>query len=397
MTKAPEISLDLLGISAINSFKRANSGTREAMMSTHVGQSPVVVGNEPRRIFTGAEAEIADFDFMIHFPVDVKILHIINKYVPTMGQGSIRDNPITYIFYEDYHDPKKTVGVLAVPKFASHHKDFGYTLHKRKDVWERIRVGAYISADEIIACSSAVKGDLSYGMGIEAETAFMSVPAGIEDGQWVSESFLKRMGAEGSQMRIASWGNKMFPLNLYGDSTHYKPFPDIGDRVRDDGLLFALREHNPEMAVTEMTPKALREVDYTFDRTTYVNQPGALITDITVFYDDRLNPSPTPLGMSAQAMKYYDAGAVFHRAVLDFYTSHLTRWGRKLFITPALGQLVYEAQVYLPSTEKRKLSRQYRLDQLDEFRVEISYQYQLRPGMGFKFTDLHGGSKPRLV
>lgn len=31
-------------------------------------------------------------------------------------------------------------------------------------------------------------------------------------------------------------------LNIYGDETHHKPFPDISEKIRADGAVFALRD-----------------------------------------------------------------------------------------------------------------------------------------------------------
>jgi hypothetical protein len=48
--------------------------------------------------------------------------------------------------------------------------------------------------------------------------------------------------------------------------------------------------------------------------------------------------------------------------------------------------------IYLPQAEgQRKLSRMYRLDPLDEWRVEITYESLKVPGGAYKITDFHGG------
>lgn len=47
--------------------------------------------------------------------------------------------------------------------------------------------------------------------------------------------------------------NNVFPLNLYGDENTYKPFPNIGDLVREDGMIVALRK-GPATHSTEVDP-----------------------------------------------------------------------------------------------------------------------------------------------
>ena len=63
-----------------------------------------------------------------------------------------------------------------------------------------------------------------------------------------------------------------------------------------------------------------------------------------------------------------------------------------LRITPEFRQLVVEALMFLPQDfRKRKLTRMHRLDQLDEWRVELTYETIKMPGEAFKATDYAGG------
>ncbi|MFO5890522.1 hypothetical protein ACLBSJ_32400, partial [Klebsiella pneumoniae] len=84
----------------------------------------------------------------------------------------------------------------------------------------------------------------------------------------------------------------------------YKPFPDIGDVIRPDGVIFAIRDHDDDLAPAEMTPRALRTLDRTFDRAV-IGTPGAKVIDIDIWRDERVNPSPTPTGKDAQLVKYH--------------------------------------------------------------------------------------------
>lgn len=386
-----EISVDLLGVNAMDPYFENNSSPRKAMFSTQIGQAPVVDGNTPRRIFTGAELKYGENTFDVKLPCDATILKILRKYPVGMGQSAIRHNPVTVILYEDYYDPHKTIGVLEVPDFLSFHQEFGYRLKKNDKIWGDLSPGTMLEKNTILARSGAVRDNGQYGVGLEAEVAFMSLPGTIEDGFEVSESFLDRMQSRTYATLVGNWGRKAFPLNLYGDDTHYKPFPDIGDRVREDGMVFALREIDDDLGVAEMTPRALREVDCAFDRPLY-GKPGAKVVDVSVYHDDRVNPSYTPVGMDLQARKYYDAQVNYYKSLMDEYRRLLQRRGKTLRITPELNRLLVEAQMFLPvAGDRRKLTRMYRLEQLDEWRVEVTYENEMHASNGYKFTDLHGG------
>jgi len=389
--KRGELGVDLLGINALDPFFRNSSSPRKTMFATQIGQAPVVDGNTPRRIFTGAEAEYAKYTFDVKFPCHATVLKVLHKYPLSAGGDAIRHNPVTAILYEDYYCPFKTIGVLMIPDYCSMHQEFGFPYKRVSQNWERMAAGAQFAKDEALVVSPAVRENGEYGYGVEAEAAFMSMPGTIEDGFILSESFLKKMTPTAYSTLVGNWGRKTFPLNLYGDDTHYKPFPDIGDRIREDGVVFALREIDDDMGIAEMTPRALREIDHGFDRPLY-GKPGARVVDVTVFHDDRLNPSHTPLHMDTQARKYYDAHVHFYQSLMEEYNRLKRRRKQSLKITPEFNRLLVEAQVFMPTPmERRKLTRMYRLETLDEWRVEVTYEYKMPAGEGYKLSDTHGG------
>lgn len=386
-----EIGPDLLGLSALNPFKRNNSSPRDAMYTTHLGQAPAIIGAEPKRIIAGPESEYAKREFDIRFPCHATVLKVIRKYPVGVGRDSIRHNPITTILYEDYYDPHKTIGVINVPDFASFHPDFGFPYTRNTNVWDRMSPGATFQAGEVICRTPAGKkeGMLSYG--VEAESVFLSLPGTIEDGFEFSESFAKKISPYTYTTLVGGWGRKRFPLNTYGDENNYKVFPDIGEYVRDDGIVFASRDMDDNLGVAEMSPHSLRTVDMVFDHVLWV-KPGSRVVDIQVYHDTQTNPAHTPVGMESQARRYYDTAAEYYQTLMSEYRRLRSKRGDSLRITPAFNDLLVEAQLYLPTApDKRKLQRVYRLETLDEYRVEITFEYQPVVSNGFKATESHGG------
>lgn len=385
-----EIAVDLVGTSAINPFLRFNHASREAMMTGHLGQALVIKGCEPRRFMTGVELEYGKYTIAPRFPCDSRILRIMTKYKRGVGAGRIKENPITYVFYEDYYDPHRTVNVLEVPNFISIHKDFGYQLHRRQDVWERMREGAMIAKDTALASSVALKEDGTYGLGINANCCFLSLPGTIEDGFIVADTLIERMAVKGYHKTVANAGRNAILLNMYGDDEHYKPFPDIGDRIRPDGLVFALREIEGDESMMEMTPASLRTVDEINDKRVY-GRSNAKVVDISVYHDEAINLPMTPVGMAEQLDKYYDGQKAFYQDVLGFYEELRRQRKKDLRLGFELNQLIVEAQIFLPVKEGKKLTRSYRLEKLDEYRVELTYEFDEVPNIGSKCTDFHGG------
>ncbi|BEG72708.1 putative DNA-directed RNA polymerase subunit beta [Pseudomonas phage PA1C] len=387
-----EINLRLLGHAAIDPYYGTTSAARGAMLLSHIGQSPVVEGNEPRRVMAGIEMRYAEHTFDIRFPTDCVVLNIIRKYPTGVGRGSIRHNPVTTIVYEEYYDEFKRIGVIHVPEYLSFHQDFGFKLEKQKDVWNNLAVGEMFAKDTVIAQSTTVKENGLLGMGVNATVMFGSMPGTIEDGFVFCDEFLReKMAPRTYTTATGGAGKKAFFLNMYGDDKNIKLFPDIGERIRDDGVIFAVRDLDDDLSPAEMTPRALRTLDRTFDRAV-IGDPGAIIKDIKVYWDDRQNPSYTPSGMDGQLRKYYDALASYYREIIKVYKGLSARRKDRLHMTEEFRQLVVEAMIYLPQAEgQRKLTRMYRLDQLDEWRVEITYESIKEPGGAYKATDFHGG------
>jgi hypothetical protein len=392
-----EIGSDLLGQTALDPFYGTTSAARGAMFTNHIGQAPIPKDNEPRRIMAGPELRYSQNTFDIRFPTDCTVLHVIRKYPTGMGADSIHHNPLITIIYEEYYDLHKRIGVIQVPEFNSLHQDFGYDYVKRNNVMERLVPGENFSKDEVIACSPAVRENGQYGLGLQASCVFISDPGTIEDGFVMSESFLKRMTPKVFNKFKGSSGRKQFFLNMYGDDNVYKPFPDIGQRIRDDGVIFATRDLDDNLSIADMTPRALRTVDMQFDKPT-IGKPGALVKDITVYHDNRTNPVFTPAGMDYQLRKYYNSASAYYNELLNIYNKMRQRRGKDkdgnwlIRITPEFNQLLVEAQIYLPVPDnQRKLSRMFRLEALDEWMVEVTCEAEMDPDNGYKATDGHGG------
>lgn len=375
----------LLSLGAINPWAGNDSSPRVQMLLSHVGQALQVVGTTARRCFTGIEFELAKATLSRRMPADASVLKVIEKYQRTLGAGGIKENPLTLVVYEDYKT--REIGVVDIPTHSSFHQHYGFPYVKTRNVSR----GDMIAADTVLADTPAVDENGFYRLGADCEIAFMTVPAVIEDGMVVSKSFLKKMTSKGYESRVVSFGKKRYPINLYGDSNNpdeYKPFPDIGERVRPDGLLFALRAYDDLLAPIEMDDRALRTPDMVFDKLVY-GIPGAKVVDITVHHDTNPTFPPTPVGMEQQAVKYYHAHLQQHQQILDLYYKLKRERKEELVLKPEFNALVVAA-LNAVGVQKHKVVRTYRNIPIDDWRVEITFEYDAVPTIGYKATGLHG-------
>lgn len=383
-----ELSPELLGANALNPFPGHDSSSRAVMISSHVGQALVVDGATVRRCQTGVEREYAKYTFKIKMPCDALIIRCMHKYPPTVGETTIKENPLTAVVYRDCETNE--VGVLELPTYNCLHQSFGFRYVYKKAI-EQLIPGNFIPKDTVLADSPAVTDEGDYKYGVETQIAMMSYQPVIEDGIIASEEYLERLKTRGYGSRRLSWGKNYFPLNLYGDDQHYKPFPDVGDKIRPDGLLFALRAYDELLAPVHMTPRALQEVDYVFDKTVYA-EPNARVIDAVV-YKGNNNKSNMPSGMEEQTEKYHRKEYHFYKQLIEEYQSLRNRDRDELRLTPAFHRLLVEGLAFTNDDPNHRVNKTINRSPLDEWCVDITFEYEMVPTIGSKLTDLHGGRK----
>ena len=390
MTKVPdnELRVDLLASVGVNPWAQHDSAPRVQMLAGHLSQALVIAGASPRRCQTGIERQFGRFTFNIKMPANAEIIRVYEQYPRTIDRNAIRENPRTAVIYEDIET--KEVGILMIPRYHCKHQHFGFRYKFKPQAMSRLIPGDHIAKGTILADSPAVDDMGNYSLGLETEVALMSIPGIIEDGVVISESYARKLTTKGFESRVASWGTKYYPLNLYGTDEEYKPFPDIGDTIREDGLLFALRPYDPLLAPIEMTPKALREPDHTFDKLIYAEK-GARVIDVSVRHEVKNGPPPTPIGMEVQTQRYYAAQLKFYRNIIELYNDLRRRRKDSLRITPEFHRTLVEALIYCQEPGKNRATQMYQRQPLDDWRVEVTFEYDVLPTTGFKLTDLHGG------
>lgn len=405
-----ELHPDLLSINALNPWAMHNSSPRAVMFSSsHIAQSLVIDGATPRSCMTGAEVEFGKTTFKHRFPCDASIIKTIPKFRQTLAANSISEdlNPSTLVIYENLDT--KEVGILELVKYSTaidnKHQHFGFRYKFSPDA-DRLYPDAKFRAGTILGDSPAVdgfSGNDSYNYGVETNVAFMSIPGIIEDGVVISESYRNKIASKGYEKRVVNWGKKYYPLNLYGDRDHYKPFPDIGEQIRDDGLLFALRPYDDLLGPVEMDPDSLTKPIEGFDKLVYAVK-GATVIDININHDTTDKVPPTPVGMEVQTMKYYQQQYRYYREILDVYQELYRVRRDALAISKEFSRLIVEAMNYVgfednPVTKhfrrkdplpKRRVQQLYRRSDIDDWRVEVAFEYPVVPNIGNKITGCHG-------
>ena len=388
---------ELIGVSNLNSHLRGDSSPRVQMANGALGSSLVIKGSTVRRQLTGTEREFAKYTFSKKFDANVTILAVIPRYDQTVGIDSIAFSPETAYIYEEADTGK--VDVLILPMYNCNHQHFGFEYKKDKEVVNRLVAGARIPVDTKLADSPSVTKEGDYKYGIELNMCLASVEGVIEDGAIFADDVLPLLAAQGFEKRVESCGQEYYMINLYGDPNkpeEYKPVPDIGEKIRDDGLLMALRKYDPLLAPIEMSPTALREPDYIYDRLVYAT-PSATVIDVMIQHNHLLrNRGGTPNGMDVQFRKYHDAATTYYKRIWQEYEKLTRRPNGSPVLGYMFNRLLFEARTYMNVKHRDNrqgsmdVNKSHRRNELDEWRVEVTYQYEMIPTIGAKITGTHG-------
>lgn len=381
-----EIKRQFLSIVGVNPTVAHDSSSRVQMLSSHLGQSLVLIEGTERYHQTGVETNLAGTTFSVSSPEDCTVIGVHNRYKRAIGVNSFKYNPQTIVTYKE--NDTGVIGCINIEKYCANHQHFGFS-YKPTASAAKLFPGANLSKDEILFDSPAVTENGGYKFGRELNVAFMTLPSVTEDGILISRQALDKLKFEIFETRVVEFGSNKFPLNIYGDDQEYKIFPEIGDYIREDGLLMAFREHDKLLSVVEQTSEALRVVDHQFDDLIYGGPgPGGQIIDIRVTHDPNQGTN-LPNGMEEQALKYNQARLEFYREILTEYEKQKRSLGYDPVITKEYEQLIVDALAALDN--KERVQKLYRAKPLDDFRIEFVIKYTIVPTLAFKMTCLHGG------
>lgn len=379
-----ELDERLVGIPAVNPFFRSDTGPRAAMFNKHMSQRPTLIEPTTQRLQTGVGYELGKYTYQIVIPENSYISAVIPKYNNTISNELAKKNPLETVIYVD--DATQTIDYVDLVKYHSQHQYFGFEYKYNQSAIEQVRKDARIHVDTVIADSPSKSPDGDYKFGIHANIALMTDPVVIEDGIKMSESFAHRMRFTLIESRTIVINNNVIGLNLYGDDKSHQMFPNIGELIRKDGILFSAREYTNDLAPCELSLKALRQPTI-FDVSTF-GEGGAEVIDIEIIKGD-VQRADLMEDMQTQLDKHHSAQIRYRRAIYDEYRRLMKETRNTLKLSHRFSNLVKDSYAILNSDDI-KLSYRSK-SKMNGWTVKITYKYTLTPKIGYKATNLHGG------
>lgn len=381
------------------------AGARQAMFTGNQDQRLVTDGLTRKRQRSGLNRESAKGTFSHTFPTDCVVLAVIPRFQGEKFGEDFALNPKDIVIYEDYRTEQ--LGYIELTKFHVMHQHYGFEFKFDKELYERLKTEhrPKVKAETVIATSPAITEDGDYMDCMEVNVIRMSDPAVTEDAIKISRTFAERMRSTAFETRTFDFGKSHYPINTYGNSQHYRIFPDIGERIQSNGLICALRPFDPKLDAVYMAEKRLFKPVYNLDILTYGKQ-DAEVVDIRVYHNPHAPNKRLPEAMTRQLRKYYDADRRFYTAIAKACCARrggVIRETDDIDMTPELrvllnyaiafagDQLIEEGIVDKKYVDILRAKTNYRGSTMDEYQVDITYRYKTSIGDGPKLSDEFGG------
>lgn len=381
---------EFLGIASINSFIANTSSPRAVMDFSHFSAHLPLIRPDERVVKSGIEYELGKYINDIKIDRDSVVKGIVKKYPNAFNQecGSL-------LFLEYEEDGYVFLDCLEVETYKTSHTFFGYELRPTQEL-ENISYNSPLQKGTILSKTDSLGVNGSYNYGLNANVVLMSHPSVAEDGYVISESFAKRASFNSIVKRTINLGKDDLLVNLYGNNEVFKFIPDIGEMVRDDGLLCATRKRNDFFSVSDLNNSNICTVDFIFDNLTYVNTKSKVL-DIKVVKGNygRKSESDLSTSITAQLDYYAELLVNYYRNIVNVYEDIMKEkkamYGDSsvMRLTPRLHRLISDAYVRGMVVPKGGTKLCYRKQSIEQYWIEVTTINEIIPNYGFKLTDVH--------
>lgn len=372
---------ELLGSPALLTRFLPNTSSQRSLMSGNaLPQAEILHGSECARIQTGFETKYGRYQFDVSSrDQDVQILEVIPKFKVSVRNDQIRNNPTLTVIYLGSDDGR--IGYFDVNSYTELHSGFGY-INKKMNQF-RLTKGDYIPK-EVKFVSAPNHDDDIYEMGTMVNSCYIPMWDTTDDAFVISKSLAKRMEHTVIDTVIINIKADSIPLNLYGDDLDYKCFPDIGEVVRDDGIIMGFRQKNENTFLTDITARALCEPEHLHDDI-YLAPPGAEIIDVQLFTNQKVYPTLNDSPF-VQLMHYQDQHHEYYAAIIDAY-ERLKKEGYKC--RPEFTNLVTKCKGWCYYKGGKSMILMDKKEPVDFIRVKLTYAYTQKVNHGFKITGVN--------
>ena len=371
-----------------------SSGPRVQMATSFIQSCTHVEGCEPRSVFTGNELFYGEYNFDPKIMEDCEVMAAIER----RSTGDLADRHVVetkvFVKLRDSNEIKCYV----IPSYASHHQHFGYKLFPNKDV--DLTPGSFLKAGTILAHSPRIDENGEWCIGVNANTILASFIGVIEDAVIISSELADKLGTWGYKTVEFSWGERDYPLFLYGDSF----MPEIGQTVNHDGILFAKRRYDPWHALNEMSRTGITEPCTRYDECICV-PVGSVVVDIVALRDEIASTSMNSPSTISEVADRFVAGTSNHSADIRAFhkryratqpRNRVENYGGTAFSEVYNAIHADPTDLQIPDAAKEgaflpKFKRMRGYVELDNYNFTVTVRYWMPMSVSDKISDIAGG------
>lgn len=291
---------EMLGKGLMQPFSNTNSAVRKILHSNQLEQEISLMHPEPPVIQTGYEDRFGELSSSI-----VRLKHPI-EVIDKICKFKNRPNDQYYLVYRDLETGE--FDVFHRIGYCHYTEEYGFLYNN--DLIDKLDIGYEVPKGTIIRKSNAYDEYMNRCDGVNLITGYVNTNKSMEDAILISESAAKKLASPFIKRVEVSVNDNDLLLNLFGDSTRYKSYPDIGEYV-PNGILCATRREKTEeclymQSIQHLETLLISDTKYTvtgqvIDIDVYCNNPEDLLT--------RVN--------NTQVKKYYDEHRRMIREIIE--------------------------------------------------------------------------------
>ena len=378
------INSTLAGCAAALPFSNTVSGSRVAMAVGMRNQTRPTAKQELPPWITGFETQLAEASFMIRSPDDGIVRAIIPLYYGLNESGKTTVPETLYIL-QSTKDPNYYFCIVKEEQRIAH-KKFGYP-YVTTEKGRNTQVNHHVKEGDIFATSPSIIDGMYAGTS-NARIALLSDPDTAEDAIKISDHFLDTHNYLAYTKITAHVGKDHVLCNLYGDDVNFKCYPDVGQKVNDDGLVLAIRPLKyQELSPALYSYKSLRRADEMIDKI-YKVMPNSWVSDVRVIHNMR-NHNAHNNHVEKQLLAYSQSLRQYNQAIYNWYQSVIKN-GNKVELDNRLSGYVYRAYSMVNDSRGNNVQFNYKGKPVDTYCIEITVCTQVYPGKGSKWSGNYG-------
>ena len=265
-----------------NPLSGYNTGQRHTIAAPQYTQSMTLLDPDITRLRSGSENEFLNTLLDDTIPEDCSSVEFIRNF-NFNTDTDIPDSGVLII----QNSQTKVLDFIEIKGYQVLSPGIGYINRYVKGFRSKCQSFAPLEKGERLTLSPSVSDDNMYRNGVELNYCTSSEVLLEEDAALISEEAVnEKLGHMYMEEHTFILGHNEMLISAYDSSSEGNFLPEIGERVREDGILIAARKHDNSSVPRIISNTKSSEVSYTEDRYIRVN-PKSEVINVEVLFEPR--------------------------------------------------------------------------------------------------------------